>query len=254
MIFTIFSGLYHNFMHANHSAMNLRLSYLLCSLCLISTCLPCHAQISAQKKMFNSSGNADFRSNELYNKPIDFENIDYARMNVVIFHLTNEIRAKHHLPVLEYAVQLENSATMHAQDMLRDKFFSHTNPYHKNRKTPNDRALLCNIANPMLAENIIEGYGLQYKAFETVYLRGKGKFSNTPEGDLLHPHTYLSFGESLLTGWMNSRDHRKNILSAEAVQLGCGVAYYTDPDFNDMPSFKAVQNFQWYKPIITTKQ
>lgn len=225
-----------------------RFSFLLCLL-YFSGCQICQAQAAVRKKMNNYTGMADVRSNELYQKPIDFENIDYELINAVIFHLTNEIRIKHHLRVLEYAVQLENSAMMHAQDMVKEKFFSHINPYHRNKKTPNDRALLCEIANPMLAENIIEGYGLQYKSFETVYLRGKGKFSTAPDGELLPPHTYLSFGESLLTGWMNSRDHRKNILSSEAVQLGCGVAYYIDNDFNDMPSFKAVQNFQWYKPI-----
>jgi hypothetical protein len=110
--------------------------------------------------------------------------------------------------------------------------------------------VLCGITNPFLAENIIEGYGLQYKSNETAYLRGIGKFSVTPDGELLKPHTYLSFGESLMTGWMNSRDHRKNILAGEALQLGCGVAFYIDAEFNDMPAFLAVQNFQWYHRII----
>jgi uncharacterized protein YkwD len=48
---------------------------------------------------------------------------------------------------------------------------------------------------------------------------------------------------------MNSREHKKNILAREAVELGCGVAYYTDAEFNEMPSCLAVQNFQWYHPV-----
>jgi uncharacterized protein YkwD len=51
---------------------------------------------------------------------------------------------------------------------------------------------------------------------------------------------------------MNSTDHRKNILAKEALQLGCGVAFFRDGGFNDMPTFMAVQNFQWYKPIIVS--
>jgi len=212
------------------------------------------SQIKPQKAYYTNSDYLDFRNNAIFNEVIDFENIDYARIDAVIFFLTNEIRVQNHLHSLEYAPQLENSAMMHAQDMVREDFFSHIDPNHKEKKTPNDRAALCQVSNPFLAENIIEGYGLQYKSYETVYLQGKGKFSKTPGGELLKPHTYLSFGEALISGWMNSKDHKKNILAREALQLGCGVAYYIDPEFNDMPSFKAVQNFQWYQLIVTTNQ
>ncbi len=94
------------------------------------------------------------------------------------------------------------------------------NPKTASKHSPNDRAKLHNISNPFLAENIIEGYGLQYTSKKTVYLRGKGNFSYKPDGELLKPHTYLSLGEVLITGWMNSKDHRKNILSADALAAG----------------------------------
>jgi uncharacterized protein YkwD len=212
------------------------------------------AQSSVQRNYYENTGNVDFRKDDLFNEEIDFRNIDFARINTILFLLTNEIRSRNHLQPLQYSPLLENSAAMHARDMLVDDFFGHLNPRHPDKKTPNDRASLCGVTNPFLAENIIEGYGLRYKSNATVYLRGKGKFSSTPDGELIKPHTYLSFGESLMTGWMNSKDHRKNILAAEALQLGCGVAFYVDTEFNDMPSFKAVQNFQWYHLIIPSNQ
>jgi uncharacterized protein YkwD len=208
------------------------------------------AQSSVQRNFYENTGDVDFRKDDLFNAEIDFRNIDFARIHAIIFLLTNEVRYRNHLQPLQFSPLLENSAAMHAQDMLSDDFFGHLNPRHPEKKTPNDRASLCGVTNPFLAENIIEGYGLRYKSNETVYLRGKGKFSSTPDGELIKPHTYLSFGESLIMGWMNSKDHRKNILASEALQLGCGVAFYFDPEFNDMPSFKAVQNFQWYHLII----
>jgi len=212
------------------------------------------AQTAIQRNYYEYAGNLDFRKNALFNEEIDLRNIDFARIHAILFLLTNEVRTRNHLKPLQYCLQLENSAAMHAQDMLRDDFFAHLNPRYPDKKTPNDRAFLCGVTNPFLAENIIEGYGLRYKSNETVYLRGKGKFSSTPDGELLKPHTYLSFGESLIAGWMNSKDHRKNILAGEALQLGCGVAFYVDAEFNDMPSFKAVQNFQWYQLIIPANQ
>lgn len=206
-----------------------------------------------EKNPYSAYDYHSFRNESVFKELINFDKIDFQRIDAVIFYLTNEIRVKYKLNTLTYAIELENSAMMHARDMIRGGFFSHINETDVKKKTPNDRAKLCNVANPLLAENIIEGYGLQYKSNETAYLRGKGKFSRTPDGELIKVHTYLSFGETLLTGWMNSKDHKKNILSKDALQLGCGAAYFADPEFNDMPSFKVVQNFQWYKPITPIK-
>lgn len=191
----------------------------------------------------------NFRNVNSYNKEIDLSNIDINRINEVIFHLTNEIRVRNKLKPLNYSPELEKSASMHATDMVKGNFFNHMNSADPAKRTPNDRARLCNISNPYLAENLIEGYGLQYTSYEPVYLRGKGRFSKTPEGDLIHAHTYLSLGEELLKRWMDSKEHRKNILSKDALEMGCGTAKFVNSEFNDMPSFYVVQNFQWYEPV-----
>lgn len=191
----------------------------------------------------------NFRSQTFYNKEIDFERIEIGRINEVIFHLTNEIRVQYNLNPLDYSAELEKSASMHALDMVRGNFFNHINNSDPKKRTPNDRAKLCDIANPFLSENLIEGYGLRYTSYEPVYLRGKGKFSKTPDGELIQPHTYLSFGEEQMKRWMDSKDHRKNILSKDAVQIGCGTATFLNQQFNDMPSFYVVQNFQQFQPV-----
>jgi uncharacterized protein YkwD len=192
---------------------------------------------------------SNFRTDKRYSEMLDLAHPDLPRLQAVIFFLTNEVRVKHNLPPLAYSRALEEAAHMHAEDMVKQHFFSHMNSKTAGKYSPNDRAKLNKISNPFLAENIIEGYGLQYTSKKTVYLRGKGNFSYKPEGEFLKPHTYLSLGESLITGWMNSKEHRKNILSGDALQLGCGIYFYNDPEFNDMPSCKAVQDFQWYHLI-----
>jgi uncharacterized protein YkwD len=209
----------------------------------------CISQSTDHIDYYSLYTHVNFRSAALFNESIDLKSIDFDRIQAVIFFLTNEIRVKNKLEPLAYSLQLEKTARMHAEDMIKGKFFSHLNSLDAKKRSPNDRAELNNILNPFLAENIIEGYGLQYRSKETVYIRDKGKFSKTPDGEFLKVHTYLSFGESLLKGWMNSREHRVNILSRKALQLGCGVAYFENPDFNYMPSFKAVQDFQWYQLI-----
>jgi len=209
----------------------------------------CFGQDPDQRDYYARYTYLNFRSEKLFHEELDLKNPDIKRLQSVIFFLTNEIRVKYKLTPLAYSDHLEETAQMHAESMVREDYFSHFNPRHSSMETPNDRARLNHISNPFLAENIIEGYGLRYISNKQVYVLGKGKFSYSPDGELLQPHTYISLGESLLLGWMNSREHRKNILSRNAVQLGCGIYFYRDRDFNDMPSCKAVQDFQWYRPV-----
>ncbi len=192
----------------------------------------------------------NFRKAKVFNQPVDFEQLDLKRINAVIFHLTNEARVAHKINPLSLSTELAMAALMHATDMNREGFFSHFNETDASKRTPYDRAKLCLVTNPFLAENIIQGFGLQYQPNDPVYTRGPGKFSKTAEGTLIGPHTYLSLGESFIEGWMNSKDHRNNILSKDALQLGCGVVFYIHPDFNEMPSFIAVQCFQLFQPVI----
>jgi uncharacterized protein YkwD len=201
-----------------------------------------------------ANSNENFRNNPKFREEINLDHPDFKRINQLIFELTNEIRAKYKLPVLRYSTELEKTAEMHARDMVKGNFFNHINEKDRTKRTPNDRAKLCNIANPYLAENLIEGFGLQYNSNESVYLRGKGKFSKTKEGELIKAHSYLTFCEIQMDRWMNSREHRKNILSKDALEFGCGVAEFANPDFNNMPTFYVVQNFQCYEPVKKINQ
>jgi uncharacterized protein YkwD len=207
------------------------------------------SRFSGEQDYYSGYTHLNFRTDKRYSEMLDLTHPDLPRLQAVLFFLTNEVRVKHNLPPLTYSRELEEAAHMHAEDMVKQHFFSHMNTKTAGKYSPNDRAKLNKISNPFLAENIIEGYGLQYTSKKTVYLRGKGNFSYKPDGELLKPHAYLSLGEALITGWMNSKEHRKNILSGEALQLGCGIYFYNDPEFNDMPSCKAVQDFQWYHLI-----
>ncbi len=212
---------------------------------------------SAQDRERNSSYRrldlSTFRKDAGFNQSIDFDHVDIARIDAAVFFVTNEQRVKHRLSPVSYLPDLEAMAVMHSEDMYKKDFFSHENPYEKRKRTPEDRAKIAGILNPFIAENIAQVFGLQYTSDTDVTIRGPGKFSYKPSGDLIPPHTYLSFADMLVNEWMNSPGHRKNILSKDAVQLGCGVYLYRDKKFNDMPTFKATQNFQFYAAAKTEK-
>jgi len=199
---------------------------------------------------YNSS---NYRTNtDLYTE-IDFENIDYVLLNAAVFFRTNEVRKEHGLAELGFLANLETAATMHANDMVRYNFFSHTNPYRRSKSAPSNRGKLSGITNPSMAENIAESFGIEYEGGKPVYIvdSKKGIFSYEYNGPVLKNRTYISFAEAVVLQWMNSPGHRANILNDKALQLGCGMAFYRDKSFNNIAKFKAVQNFQWFNMAKT---
>jgi uncharacterized protein YkwD len=198
---------------------------------------------------FDSVTPADFRKDPRFLKRIDFNDIDYPLLDAAIFYATNEIRIKNGLKPLAHSAALEEAAAGHARRMAEKDFFSHSDPFDKTRAEPADRLRLAGVANPHPAENIVQAFGLAYAAGKPVYARGRGGFSYAENGPLIPPHTYLSFADAALAIWMNSSGHRANILSSNALELGCGTRYYANRSFNDMPMFTAVQNFQWFEKV-----
>ena len=102
----------------------------------------------------------------------------------------NTIRRNHNLPLLKVNVALNNVAQEHADDMYERGYFSHSNLSGQNSI---DRLRAKNISFQRAAENI-----------------AKGQKTN----------------RSVLTAWMNSPGHRKNILNPKYLKFGIGMTNY----------------------------
>jgi uncharacterized protein YkwD len=193
-----------------------------------------------------------FRDNSLFSQEINFDAIDYPLLHAAILFVTNEKRVAKGLKPLTFAIELERAAYNHSKNMVLSGFFSHTDPYNSTRSSTDKRAKLAGITNPYIAENIAQTFGIQYKSGSMVYTidKNKGLFSYTSGGPVIPPHTYLSFGEAVVTQWMNSPGHRANILSTNAISIGCGAYFFRDTSFNNIAKFSATQNFQWFKEIV----
>lgn len=103
-----------------------------------------------------------------------------------VIDLTNEERAKNGLAPLAYNNELCNVARAKCQDMIDNHYFDHHSPTYG---SPFDMMKSFNIDYSAAGENIAKG---QRNAHEVV------------------------------TGWMNSEGHRKNILNSNYNQIGVG--------------------------------
>jgi uncharacterized protein YkwD len=104
-----------------------------------------------------------------------------------VFDLTNEERAKEGLPALVWNDKLAESAAAHCQDMIDRNYFAHNTP---EGLTPGDRATTAGYVWLWVGENIAAGYP-------------------SPE--------------QVMEGWMNSPDHKENIIRIQFKELGVAV-------------------------------
>lgn len=146
---------------------------------------------------------------------IPSENAGYEQQ---VIDLVNQERSKVGLPPLTHSEQLEQAARYHAVDMAQDNYFDH-NTYNPGNPNPVcqwfERVGGYYPGYSSLGENIALGY-------------------QTPE--------------QVVEGWMNSPDHRANILSKDIWEIGVGYAVqmtsdgaYWVQDFGkraNTPSFK----------------
>jgi uncharacterized protein YkwD len=113
----------------------------------------------------------------------------YGGMEARIVSLVNAERKERGLRPLVWNDRLDQAAKLHARNMATYRRMSHVIPEAK-LPTLSARAQHVQYPYAMIAENIALGY---------------------------------MDAESVVRGWMGSPGHRRNILSAEATEIGTGV-------------------------------
>jgi uncharacterized protein YkwD/glutaredoxin len=181
-----------------------------------------------------------FQGYALANERIDMKKVDYALLNAAVFYETNRQRVLNGRSEFAHSPALENAAWNHSKDMADYKFFSHTSVV-KGKKTFTDRLKLVGISNTASGENILETFGIEYKAGTSLSPKGKGVFYYGSKR--IENHTYLGLAKVFLDMWMNSPGHKANILNANFKYLGCGAYHFIKTEFYDMDQFKGTQKF-----------
>jgi uncharacterized protein YkwD len=127
-----------------------------------------------------------------------------------VLDLTNAERTKQGLPGLKLNSKLNLAAQKHSEDMALRDYFSHTGV---NGSSSGDRATSAGYKFSYLGENIAAGY-------------------ITPQ--------------EVVLGWMNSPEHRANIMNANYREMGLGY-YYLKNDTGNVN-----YNYYWTQEFGTT--
>ncbi len=176
---------------------------------------------------------------------IDFVKPDYELLNEAIYLATNEARKSESRSELKRNKKLGQAAARYAQRQAVGNFLAHIDPTG-GPKTPDDRVRVLSAINPYVSENLASTTGYPIGSGELVYSDPSGGFSRKRGGPKIAPHTYRSFARDVVQQWLDSPGHRKNILSPDALELGCGTYIFFQ---NKIPSFVSVQNFQLFERL-----
>ena len=186
----------------------------------------------AEADVFRNHSPAEFRKLEAAQQAIDPKNLLEPLLSAAIFHETNARRLEQKLPALSFHEKVRAASVLHAQEMAKHSTLSHGTPWKTPGSTAHERLVAQGLQPRFSAENIAFNFVLQYESEKPFYTRqenGRTVFSYEPDGPPLPPHTYVSFAEAIVTQWMNSPGHRKNIVAPEAEFLGVGCALSRDP-------------------------
>jgi uncharacterized protein YkwD len=174
--------------------------------------------------------------------------VDVDLLNAAVFWFTNVERKKYNLQQFQFHNKLNQTATLHSEQMKIHNFFNHKNAFEKQYNTLTDRinSVKDNNFNGFMCwgENIADYPVIKTNENFTIENRnGTIRYFSTNGKEIFH-YSYYEFAKIVVSGWMNSLGHRKNILSPEFTYLGCGCAKYEkQANGYSMLYFKLTQNF-----------
>ncbi len=177
-----------------------------------------------------------------FSMPVPGDGIDRPLFDRAVLHHTNRVRCQAGLPPLQSDDSLRHSATGHSADMVRIGFFGHTSPV-PGRATMADRLRGDGVGFRRAAENLATAKRLEVESGQPVYPLGTDRcaYSLTPHGQRVPERNYDSLARHLVTRWMNSPGHRKNIMNPSYTRHGASAVL--DPSGQICDTISATQLF-----------
>ncbi|MEL7531465.1 MAG: CAP domain-containing protein [Bacteroidota bacterium] len=221
-----------------------RLSSLMLAGLICLSCASVEPLKDFEDKYYGSVGWEQFSRSGIANRKIDLRKPDLEILNAAVFFASNKARAKKKLALLSFDPALRNMARYHAQQMAHYHFVSHDNPRSPSYATVEARGRQFNAQ--VNAENVANTFLHRYRSGTRYYAKpgpqGDAFFDSSHQEIKLH--TYWSFAESIVEGWINSPPHRRNLFHSQLKTLGCACEIGKDEiGSGELPMAYCGQNF-----------
>jgi uncharacterized protein YkwD len=146
-----------------------------------------------------------------------------------IFEESNRQRVAAGLAPLAPLAAAQTAGTWQAQAMAQSGEVSHVDSRDPNHRTLEDRIRAVGIVYRFIAENVAMNFAVEYEPRRPFFTRrgpnGETIFSYAGNGPPLAYRTYAALARAVVTQWLNSPGHRRNLLAREPQYLGCAAAF-----------------------------
>lgn len=153
------------------------------------------------------------------NSNVDPANPDLHLLNAALHFATNETREKYRKQPLKFSSALRNAGFTHSYFMVKQNFFSHTNPKPGPFQDMKGRIEQYGFIGETIAENCSKGY---VKVDE--------------------PSTYWQLAQEVVSRFLTSPHHKDNLLDSRHTMDGQGAYFYSKPE-GDYWYFTVSQEF-----------
>lgn len=151
--------------------------------------------------------------------------LDLSRLSRRIHEGVNDVRQERNLSPLAWNDTLAAVAQLHSRDMAENDFFSHRNP---DGEGPTERG----VGEGFSCEKTFEQYRTEGIAENIYYTYPYSSYQSTERnGEEVRRYNWKTeedIAEEIVRGWMDSPDHRQNILDPRYDREGLGVARASD--------------------------
>jgi uncharacterized protein YkwD len=168
---------------------------------------------------------------------------DLPLLEAAVFHQTNREREKLKLPLFKYGYAMNLMARLHSQEMVERQYFEHDSPVPANR-TLADRLKNAGLVNVTAGENLAVLPAKEIGSGHYVTHPGQGNdvWFDEATGKKVEYYTYRGLAQEVVTQWMNSPEHKSNIVEKRFVYMGIGATRGPYEDAKQ-DSFYFTQNF-----------
>ncbi|MGQ3411929.1 CAP domain-containing protein [Natrinema sp. LN54] len=143
------------------------------------------------------------------------DNLDRSQVERDVHEAVNEERTARGLEPLSFDTELRDIARGHSEDMAERGYFSHVDPEGNDFADRYDAAgYECSANGYTGGENIAQTW------YDTRVATG--------DGEIVRYENERELADGIVTQWMNSPDHRENILASQWENEGIGVSVTDD--------------------------
>lgn len=162
---------------------------------------------------------------------ISLASINQHKINLAVLAYINLERCKQKLPLLDASDALVAVAESHSTAMVKLSFFDHDSPV-AGQQTMAQRLKRNAIRYRRAAENIAQQnvYALEHRKFIVRDL-DQCRFVYVDNKQAVPPHSYQSIARAVVSSWMSSPGHRKNILNNAFKKVGTAMAVDSNAPF-----------------------